>query len=89
MIHPSYFELMDRINRGVDINEEPVITSRYSIVLATSKRARQLTNGAEPKVKVHSNKLLSVAIDELYQGAVNIIPEEAEEETETPSEETA
>ena len=89
MIHPSYFELMDKINSGSNIDEEPVITSRYSIVLATSKRARQLTSGAEPKVKVHSNKLLSVAIDELYQGAVNIIPEGAEEPEESPAEETA
>ena len=48
MIHPSYFELMDKINSKHDTDDTPLITSRYSIVLATSKRARQLIDGAEP-----------------------------------------
>ncbi len=76
MIHPSYYELMEKINEGSEMDDTPVITSRYSIVLATSKRARQLTDGAEPRVRCTSAKLLSVAIEELYEGAVNIIPEE-------------
>ena len=40
MIHPSYVELMKVVNDGVEIGEEPVVNSRYSIVLATAKRAR-------------------------------------------------
>ena len=52
MIHPSYTELIETINEGQDIDEAPVISSRYSLVLATSKRARQLIAGAEPKVRV-------------------------------------
>ena len=50
MIHPSYVELMKVVNEGAEIGEEPVVNSRYSIVLATAKRARQIIAGAEPKV---------------------------------------
>ena len=39
MLHPSYTELMKVING--DSEEEKVISSRYSIVLASAKRARQ------------------------------------------------
>ncbi len=73
MIHPSYYELMEKINEGRKQNNEPPITSRYSIVLASSKRARQLTNGAKPRIDNPSPKVLSVAIDELYRGAVHIV----------------
>ena len=40
MIHPSYVELMKVVNDEGEIGEEPVVNSRYSIVLATAKRAR-------------------------------------------------
>ena len=39
MIHPSYVELMKVVNDEGEIGEEPVVNSRYSIVLATAKRA--------------------------------------------------
>ena len=42
MIHPSYQELIATINEGQDLDEAPVVSSRYSLVLATSKRARQI-----------------------------------------------
>ncbi len=42
MIHPSYVELMKVVNDVGEIGEEPVVNSRYSIVLATAKRARQI-----------------------------------------------
>ena len=47
MIHPSYVELMKVVNDEGEIGEEPVINSRYSIVLATAKRARQIIAGEE------------------------------------------
>ena len=53
MIHPSYTELMDAINEEGNIEDEPLVTSRYSVVLATSKRARQLIAGRE--AMVHSS----------------------------------
>ena len=79
MIHPSYKELIEVINNGQDMDEAPLVTSRYSIVLATSKRARQLIAGAEPLVKTRGKTALSVAVDELYKGKVNILPSEEEE----------
>ena len=79
MIHPSYKELIEVIKNGQDMDEAPLVTSRYSIVLATSKRARQLIAGAEPLVKTRGKKALSVAVDELYKGKVNILPSEEEE----------
>lgn len=85
MIHPSYTELIQAVNKDVEESDTPVCTSRYSIVLATSKRARQLIAGAEPMVSYSLNKPLSIAVDEVYKGKVTIIPdtedvEEAEAE---------
>ena len=79
MIHPSYVELMKVVNDGVEIGEEPVVNSRYSIVLAASKRARQIIAGAEPMVdKPKCNKPLSIAVEELYRGDVKIITDDEE-----------
>ncbi len=83
MIHPSYTELMKVVNSEVEPGEEPVINSRYSIVMATSKRARQLVSGEEALVKERENgklrKPLSIAVDELNQGEIRIMGEEGEE----------
>ena len=73
MIHPSYVELMKVVNDGVEFGEEPVVNSRYSIVLATAKRARQIIAGAEP---MKCNKPLSIAVEELYRGDVKIVSDE-------------
>ncbi len=81
MIHPSYKELIEIINKGQDSDEAPVISSRYSLVLAASKRARQLIAGAEPAVKVKKGmKPLSVAVEEMYKGEVTILPEDITED---------
>lgn len=79
MIHPSYYELMDKMNEENAIEGVPEITSRYYIVLATSKRARQLIDGAEPKVHITSPKLLSTAVEEFYEGLVRIVNEDKAE----------
>lgn len=87
MIHPSYVELMKVVNEGVEIGEEPVVNSRYSIVLATAKRARQIIDGANPLVeRPKCNKPLSIAVDELFHGEVKIVSDEAEENQETKEE---
>ena len=81
MIHPSYTELMEAINEGSELEDQPLVTSRYSVVLATSKRARQLIAGELPLVNVKDGeKPLSIAIDELNQGKLKILAENAEEE---------
>ena len=79
MLHPSYTELMEKINKEGETGEEPVINSRYSIVLATAKRARQIIAGAEPLIdNPKCNKPLSIAVEELYRGAVKIQSEDEE-----------
>ena len=83
MIHPSYTELIQAINNNA---EEDDNTSRYSLVLATSKRARQLIAGAEPLVNgAAGKKPLAIAIDELYKGKVKIVANSEEETEETAS----
>lgn len=71
MIHPSYKELAEAINKDAE-NEQPIVSSRYSVCVATAKRARQLIDGAEPTVTAKCNKPLSTAIDEIYSGTVKI-----------------
>ena len=85
MLHPSYTDLINVVNSDVEAGEHPVVQSRYSIVIAASKRARQLIDGAEPLVEgAAGKKPLSIAIDELYHQKVKILPEEeATEEEET------
>ncbi|MBS6196552.1 MAG: DNA-directed RNA polymerase subunit omega [Clostridiales bacterium] len=91
MIHPSYTELIQAVNSEVEADETPVCNSRYSIVLATSKRARQIIAGADPMVYYPSDKPLSIAVEEVYKGEVKILPDtqEEEEQPETASAEEA
>lgn len=81
MIHPSYVDLMEVVNKDVEEGETPVINSRYSIVMATAKRARQIVDGDEPLVKVsRGEKPLSTAVAELNQGVIRILAEDEVEE---------
>lgn len=95
MIHPSYTELIQAINNNAEEDDNTMmLNSRYSLVLATSKRARQLIAGSEPLVDgVAGKKPLAIAIDELYKGKVKIVATSEEEETQEAapavSEETA
>jgi len=81
MLHPSYTDLMKVVNAEVEEGETPVVNSRYSIVLATSKRARQIIGGEMPLVDGEGKKALSIAIEELNNGKVKMVAEEAAEET--------
>ena len=57
MIEPSVVDLLDKIH------------DRYSLVMLTSKRARQLIEGSNPKISVDSNKPLTIAINEIDEDA--------------------
>ena len=92
MIHPSYSELMQVINSDTEADEEPIVSSRYSIVLATSKRASQLISGEESLLDDDDDeflvdKPLSTAVKELYTGKVKILPYVEEEERDEEEEE--
>ena len=77
MLHPSYTDLMKVVNSGVEPGEAPVVNSRYSIVMATAKRARQLIAGDEPLVdNLSVEKPLSIAVSELEQGKIHILNDE-------------
>lgn len=79
MLHPSYNDLMKVVNGEVEEGEQPVVNSRYSIVIATSKRARQIieengmSNGNQIK---EGDKPLSMAIDEFSKGYAKIVSED-------------
>lgn len=77
MLHPSYTDLMKVVNKDVEEGETKVVNSRYSIVMATAKRAREIIDGAEPLVDTkEGEKPLSIAIDELNQAKIKVAAEE-------------
>ena len=76
MLHPSYSDLMKVVNSEVEPGEAPVVNSRYSIVMATSKRARQIIAGDEPLVAGNLDKPLSLAVEELNQSKIKILGDE-------------
>lgn len=83
MLHPSYTDLINVINSDVEPGEQPVVQSRYSIVLATAKRARQLIAGEDPLTVAKADKKpLSIAIQELYEGKVKVVGDVDSEEEE-------
>ncbi len=84
MLHPSYGDLMKVVNSDVEDGEAQIVNSRYSIVLATAKRARQLISGSYPLVIPKGRKPLSVAIDELYKGELKIISTDEDTKDVTP-----
>ena len=58
MINPSIMDLLQKVD------------DRYSLVIVTSKRARQLIDGSEPLVETKSKKPLTIAINEVNEGEV-------------------
>ncbi|WP_252230357.1 DNA-directed RNA polymerase subunit omega [Clostridium sp. ZBS15] len=58
MINPSIVDLLTKVG------------DRYSLVILTSKRAREIIEGAEPLVKVDSHKPLTIAINEVNEDVV-------------------
>ena len=79
MLHPSYADLMKVVNSEVEAGDTPVVNSRYSIVMATSKRARQIIDGSAPLIEnAAGKKPLSIAVEELEQSRIHILSDEEE-----------
>lgn len=76
MLRPTYSELIEKANDGIMPGEEPVINSRYSVVLAAAKRARQIINEEPELIDDPSVKALSVAVNEIYTEKVKILKNE-------------
>ena len=79
MLHPSYSDLMKVVNSEVEPGEAKVVNSRYSIVMATAKRARQIVSGGEALVDATGKKPLSIAVEELNEAQIKILNDEEEE----------
>lgn len=80
MLHPTYNDIMEVANRNTPEGAEPVVKSRYSVVIAAAKRARQIVDGAPELINEPDKKPLSVAVDELYRDKVQILGENEEEQ---------
>jgi len=72
MIHPSYTELLEVISTQEDMDIS--MQSRYTIIIAAAKRARELTDGSKPLINnTKVDKPVSIAVNELYEGKIKII----------------
>ncbi len=83
MLHPSYTELMEKINPDYNGGEDPVDVNRYSIVIATAKRAREIIEERNRGEHIPGQKLekpLSIAVRELYNEDIRIIPDDSTED---------
>lgn len=58
MINPSIVSLLENID------------NRYSLVVITAKRARQLIDGAKPMIDIDSSKPVTIAINEINEGKI-------------------
>jgi DNA-directed RNA polymerase subunit omega len=58
MINPSIVDLLKTVD------------NRYSLVVVTSKRARQIIEGSKPLIDTEKNKPLTVAINEVFSGEI-------------------
>lgn len=59
MINPSIVDLLDKVD------------NRYSLVIVTSKRARQIIDGENKLADIKSNKALTIAINEVNQSLIS------------------
>ena len=59
MINPSVVDLLKKVE------------DRYSLVIVTSRRARQIIDGAKPLTSVSSKKPLTLAINEVNEGLIS------------------
>lgn len=60
IIKPTVTELLDRVD------------NRFSLVILASKRARQISQGAEKLTKVDERSAVTIAANEIAEGKVTI-----------------
>jgi len=58
LIYPPLNELMNKVD------------SRYTLVVETAKRARELVDGAKKLTDVQSTKSVTIAIHEIYEDKI-------------------
>ncbi len=89
MLHPSYVELIDHVNHVNKEKGEPEINSRYTLVMAVARRARDLVNGS-PKMIENDNggRMLAQAVAEMEAEKLGIVVVEPESEMQEDKEMT-
>ncbi len=65
MVNPSTDDMLKKVS------------SRYTLVVLASKRARQLLTGATCRVENPTNKFVTNAMEEIYEGKVTFAEPEA------------
>lgn len=59
MIYPTLKDLLEKVD------------SKYTLVVAVSKRARQIVDGQPKLTKTTSNKPVTVAVNEIAEGKIS------------------
>ncbi|MBR1844296.1 MAG: DNA-directed RNA polymerase subunit omega [Lachnospiraceae bacterium] len=73
MFEPSVQKLIDEVNESI-LNENEKIKSKYTVIIAAAKRARQLVDDKDERVENGKNAL-TIAIDEIENRLVKVIPD--------------
>ena len=68
MVKPTVNELLEKVD------------DRYRLVVVTSKRARQLAEGAEPLTDKKEESSVTLAAQEIAEGKVNVAEEDNSKE---------
>ena len=76
MLRPSYSDILEVITQD---SEDITIASRYTIVIAAAKRARQLVDHQQPMID-HIEVDKPVSVNEIYEGKLKIREGKPEEE---------
>ncbi|MBR4314941.1 MAG: DNA-directed RNA polymerase subunit omega [Lachnospiraceae bacterium] len=74
MFEPSGQELINIANESI-LNENEKIKSKYTVIIAAAKRARQLVDEKDARIEEGANPL-TIAIDEIKNKEVKIEPED-------------
>jgi len=75
MVKPSITDLLKKVD------------NRYELVVATAKRARQLSKGDKPLTMKEEESKVTLAADEIAEGKVTIVRDEIVEDYEMAEDE--
>ena len=73
MFEPSAQKLIDVANESI-LNENEKIKSKYTMIIAAAKRARQLVDEKDERVENGKNAL-TIAVEEIESKMVKVIPD--------------
>lgn len=60
MVEPNVTDLLKKVD------------NRFELVIATSKRARQIASGSKPLTKVREDSPVTLAVNEISEGKVKV-----------------